>query len=234
MVLMMDTWIEQWDTAMGIAPQLSTFFSSPEARTVLREFESCGNTMGDVEVLAFLLVVYVWPETEWKKRRRPSPQTLKATARSLEQCRRKVATLADTGLLGSPSVVRETCDRLQQWATHLTEQARGWPMVSIGRLSMGGTPPAAKRHRAKRQVVSFLTHYFHTLGCPTPPWRIITRFLILAKLARSTATDQRISTFWSNVTRREHRTGRMEPLAPHQHDQLQLFEYFKKQVWSRA
>jgi hypothetical protein len=216
---------------MGVAPRLSHFFSSPEARTVLREFQSCASTQGDVEVLAFLLIFYVWPETE-RKKRRPSPQTLKATARSLDQCRRRVATLVDTCLLGVPEAVQQTCDRLQQWATHLTAEARGLPMVSIGTISMGATPPAAKRHRAKRQVVFFLTHYFHTLGCPTPPWRIITQFLILAKLAPSTATDQRIATWWSNVTRREHRTERTVPLAPYQQDQLRLFEHFKNHVWS--
>ena len=227
---MMDRWIERWETAMGIAPRLSTFFSSSEAHAVLREFESCANTKGDVEVLAFLLIVYVWPETAWK--RRPSSQTLKATARSLEQCRRRVATLIGTGLLGVPEAVQQTCDRLQQWATHLTEQARGWPMVSIGTLSIGGAPPAAKRHRAKRQVVFFLTHYFHTLGCSTPPWRIITRFLILANLAPSTATDKHIATWWSNVLRREHRSEGAEPLVPYQQDQLKLFEHFKDHVWS--
>jgi hypothetical protein len=228
---MMDTWIEQWDIAMGVAPRLSTFFSSPEARTVLREFESCATTKGDVEVLAFLLIFYVWPETEWK-RRRPSPQELKETARALEQCSRRVATLVGTGLLGVPDAVQQTCDRLQEWATHLTAQARGWPMVSMGNLWIGATPPAAKRHRAKRQVVFFLTHYFHTLGCATPPWRIITRFLILAKLAPSTATDKHIATWWSTVLRREHRTGGAESLAPYQQDQLRLFEHFRDQVWS--
>lgn len=228
---MMETWIKRWETAMGVAPHLSAFFSVPEARAVLREFKSCASTQGDVEVLAFLLIFYVWPETAWKKRR-PSPQTLKATARSLEQCSRRVATLIGTGLLGVPEAVQQTCDRLQQWATHLTAQTRGWPMVSIGTISMGGTPPAAKCHRAKRQVVFFLTHYFHTLGCAAPPWRIITRFLILAKLARSTETDQRIATWWSNVTRREHRTGGAEPLVPYQQDQLKLFEHFKDHVWS--
>jgi hypothetical protein len=227
---MMDTGIKRWETAMGVAPRLSSFFSSPEARAVLREFKSCANTEGDVEVLAFLLIFYVWPETAWK--RRPSPQRLKETARCLEQCSRRVATLIGTGLLGVPEAVQETCDRLQQWATHLTAQARGWPMVSIGTLSMGGTPPAAKRHRAKRQVVFFLTHYFHTLGCSAPPWRIITRFLILAKLAPSTATDKHIATWWSNVLRREHRTGGAEPFVPYQHDQLKLFEHFKDHVWS--
>jgi hypothetical protein len=229
--MMDDRWVKRWDTVMGVAPRLRTFFSSPEARRVLREFQSCANTEGDVEVLAFLLIVYVWPEIEWKKKG-PSPQRLKATARSLDQCRLRVAQLIGTGLLGSPEVVQQTCNQLQQWTTHLTAEARGWPMVSIGTFSIGGAPPAAKRHRAKRQVVFFLTHYFHTLGCPTPPWRIITRFLILAKLARSTATDQRIATWWSNVTRREHRTGGAEPLAPYQQAQLMLFEDIKNQVWS--
>jgi hypothetical protein len=228
---MMDTWIKRWETAMGVAPRLSTFFSSPEARTILREFKSCANTEGDVEVLAFLLIFYVWPETEWKKRR-PSPQRLKETARCLEQCSRRVAQLIGTGLLGVPEAVQQTCDRLQQWATHLTEQARGWPMVSIGTLSMGGTPPAAKRHRAKRQVVFFLTHYFHTLGCSAPPWRMIIRFLILAKLAPSTARNKGIATWWSNVLQREHRTGGAEPLVPHQQAQLMLFEDIKNHVWS--
>lgn len=99
---------------------------------------------------------------------------------------------------------------------------------------MGGTPPAAKRHRAKRQVVFFLTHYFHTLGCPAPPWRIITRFLILAQLAPSTATDKHIGTWWSNVLQREHRKERRVSLVPYQEDQLKLFELIKHHVWSGA
>ena len=80
--MMDDRWIERWETGIGVAPRLSTFFSSPEARTILREFKSCANTEGDVEVLAFLLIFYVWPEQG--RTRRPSPQTLKHTARSLE------------------------------------------------------------------------------------------------------------------------------------------------------
>jgi hypothetical protein len=231
---MMETWIRRWEVKWGLAPRLSDFFSTPDARTVLREFDSCAGIKGDGEVLAFLLIVYVWPETEWKTMRRPSPQTLKATARSLDQCRRNIATLADTGLLGSPKIVRKTCDRLQEWAAHLTAEARGRPMISMGTFTIGGAPPAAKRHRAKRQVVSFLTHYFHTLGCSAPPWRLITRFLILATLAPSTARHQRIATWWSNTLQREHRTGRMEPLAPYQDDQFQLFEHFKDHVWSHA
>lgn len=227
-----DRWIERWDTGIGVAPRLSTFFSSPDARTVLREFKSYANTTeGDVEVLAFLLIFYVWPETD-RKTGRPSPEVLKATARSLEQCSRRVATLADTGLLGVPDAVRQTSDQLQQWATHLTLEARGWPMVPMGEFHIGAIPPAAKAQRARRQVVSFLTHYFHTLGCSAPPWRLITRFLILTTLAPSTATDQGIGTWWSNTLGREHRTGRMEPLVPYQDDQFKMFEYFKNHVWS--
>ena len=227
---MMDRWIERWETAMGVAPRLRNFFSSPEARTVLREFKSCADTKGDVEVLAFLLIFFVWPETEWK--RRPSHQTLRETARSLEQCRRRVATLVGTGLLGAPEAVTQTCDKLQQWAAHLNAQVGAMPMVRIGKILIGGTPPAPKRHRAKRQVVFFLTHYFHTLGGPTPPWRLITKFLVLAKLTPSTATDKHIATWWSNVIRREHRTEGSEPLAPYQEDQVTLFEHFKAHVWS--
>jgi hypothetical protein len=227
---MMDTWIERWETALGVAPRLRNFFSSPEARTFLREFKSCADTEGDVEILAFLLIYYVWPEIEWKTR--PSRQALRETARSLEQCSRRVATLVGTGLLGSSESVKQTCDRLQQWPTHLTAQASVMPMVRIGKMSMGRTPPTAKRHRAKRQVVFFLTPYFYTLGCPAPPWRILTKFLILAHLAPATATDKHIATWWSNVIRREHRTGGSEPLVPYQEAQLMLFEHFKALVWS--
>jgi hypothetical protein len=228
---MMDKRIEQWETASGVAPRLSHFFSSPEAHTVFREFESCGNAMGDVEVLAFLLIFYVWPETE-RETRRPSPQRLKEAARSLEQCSRKVATLADTGLLGSPEAVQQTCDRLQQWATHLTLEARGWPIVSMGHFLIGVTPPAAKRHRAKRQVISFLTYYFETLGCAVPPWRLITHFLILTSLAPATARDKHIATWWSNVQQREHRRAGTEPLTSLQESQLILFKHFKDLVWA--
>ena len=226
----MEKWIERWEIVLGVAPRLHDFFSSSEARTILREFESCAETKGDVEVLAFLLIFYVWPETE--RKRRPSCQTLREVARSLKQSSRKIATLADTGLLGSPETVQQTCDRLQQWATHLTAQARGTPMVMMGNIAMGSPPPAPKRHRAKRQVVFFLTHYFLTLGCSVPPWHVITQFLILTNLAPATATDKHIATWWSNVTQRVMRIEGIDDLAAHQHDHLKWFEDFKVYVWS--
>ena len=227
---MMETWITRWEVACGVAPRLSRFFASPAARTLLREFQSCAKATGDVEVLAFLLIFSVWPEHA--STNRPSPQMLKATARSLDQCRRRVAKLVNTGLLGVPEAAKQTCDRLEQWSTHLTAEARGWPMVTMGRFAVGARPTTGKRHRAKRQVVEFLTHYFATLACPAPPWRIITRFLMLANLAPSTATDKHLATWWSNVLRREHRTGDVEALARYQADQLRLFEHLKHDVWS--
>jgi hypothetical protein len=81
-------------------------------------------------------------------------------------------------------------------------------------------------------VVFFLTHYFHTLGSSVPPWRTITKFLVLAKLTPSTAKDKQIATWWSTVIRREHPTEGSEPLAPYQQDQVTLFEHFKAHVWS--
>lgn len=228
--MMDDRWIERWETSIGVAPQLSTFFSSREAHTILREFKSYAKAEGDVEVLAFLLIFYVWPEQG--RTRRPSPVTLKRIARSLKACSRHLATLAGTGLLGVPDTVQQTCDQLLQWAAHLTLEARGWPMTPIGELWIGTIPPAAKRHRAKRQTISFLTYYFETLGRPVPPWQLITRFLILTKLAPSTARHKHIASWWSNVQQREHRSARTEPLAPFQESQLILFKHFKEHVWS--
>jgi hypothetical protein len=227
--LMMERWIRRWETKWGLAPRLSEFFSTPDAHTVLRDFKSCANSAeGDVEILAFLLIIYVWPEQG--RTRRPSPQALKHIARSLKACSRSLATLAGTGLLSVPETVRQTCDQLQQWAAHLTLEARGWPMTPIGSLWIGSMPPAAKRHRAKRQVISFLTYYFQTLGC-TESWRLITRFLILANLAPATAKHKNISTWWSNVQQREKRRAGTEPLAPFQESQLLLFQHFKELVW---
>lgn len=228
--MMDDRWIERWETKWGLAPRLSDFFSTPDARTVLRELHSCAGMKGDAEVLAFILVFYVWPKQG--RTRRPSPQTLKGIARSLKTCSGHLETLAGTGLLGVPETTQQTCDQLRQWAAHLILEARGWPMTAIGELWIGTIPPAAKRHRAKRQTISFLTYYFKTLGRPVPPWGLITRFLILTKLAPSTASDKHISTWWSNVQRREHRRARTEPLAPFQESQLILFAHFKEQVWA--
>jgi hypothetical protein len=228
--MMDDRWIERWETKWGLAPRLSDFFSTPDARTVLRELGSCAGMKGDAEVLAFILIFYVWPEQG--RTRRPSPRTLKHMARSLKLCSRHLATLAGTGLLGVPDTVQQTCDQLRQWAAHLTLEARGWPMTPIGQLWIGTLPPAAKRHRAKRQTISFLTYYFKTLGRPAPPWQLITRFLILTKLIPSTARHNSIATWWSNVQRREHRSARATPLAPFQESQLVLFQDFKDQVWS--
>ena len=227
---MMETWIRRWETKWGLAPRLSNFFSTPDARTVLREFDSCAGIKGDGEVLAFLLICYVWPEQG--RTRRPSPQSLKRTAWSLKACSRNLATLAGSGVLGVPETVQQTCDHLLRWAAHLTLEARGWPMTPIGELWIGTLPPAAKRHRAKRQVISFLTYYFETLGCAVPPWRLITRFLILANLAPAIARDKHIATWWSNVLQREHRRAGTEPLASFQESQLTLFAHFKELVWA--
>jgi hypothetical protein len=183
-----------------------------------------------VEVFAFLLIFFVLREQP--RTRRPSPQMLKQTARSFKACSRGLARLADTGLLGSPGTVQHTRDQLEQWATHLREQARGSPMVPIGKIWIGDSPLAAKRHRAKRRVVSFLTYYFHTLGCTVPPWRIITQFLIFANLAPSKTTDKDIATYWSNVIRRDDRKKGPQALAPYQGTLLQLYEDLKRQVWS--
>jgi hypothetical protein len=227
---MMETWIQRWETKWGLAPRLSDFFSTPDARRVLRELDSCAGTKGDSEVLAFLLIIYVWPDQG--RTRRPSPQALKHIARSLKACSRSLATLAGTGLLGVPETVQQTSNQLLQWAEHLRLESRGWPMTPLGELWIGTIPPAAKRHRAKRQVVFFLTHYFHTLGCSVTPWRIITQFLILAQLAPLSATEQRIATWWSNVQQREYRKADTEPLASFQESQLILFQHFKELVWA--
>ena len=74
---------ERWETAMGVAPRLSAFFSSPEARTVLREFKSCANTEGDAEVLAFLLICLCVARNKWKDQTAITPDA-QTTARSLE------------------------------------------------------------------------------------------------------------------------------------------------------
>jgi hypothetical protein len=111
----------------------------------------------------------------------------------------------------------------------LRAQAREAPetAVMMGRSWMSGRPPGPKR-----QVVFFLTSYFHTLGCAVPPWPIITQFLMLTHLAPATATEKHIATWWSNVTRRVMRTEGTEDLAAHQHDHLKWFEDFKVSVWS--
>ena len=129
-------------------------------------------------------------------------------------------------------MVQQTCDQLRQWAAHLTLEARGWPITPIGEFWIGTIPPAAKRHRAKRQVIAFLTYYFETLGCAVPPWRLITRFLILVNLAPATANHKHIATWWSNVQQREKRRVGTEPLASSQESQLILFQHVKEQVWS--
>ena len=51
----------------GSVPSAQRLFFLPEARTVFREFQSCANTEGDGEVLAFLLIFYVWPEKNGRR-----------------------------------------------------------------------------------------------------------------------------------------------------------------------
>ena len=68
----------------------------------------------------------------------------------------------------------------------------------------------------------------------TTPWQLITRFLILAKLAPSTADEQGHRDCWSNILWREHRADGAEQLTSSQADQLRLFEQVKNQIWSSA
>lgn len=192
-MVMMDQQIKRWGDRYGVVPRLSDFFVSPEAQTLLRDFASCAEVEGDVEVLAFLLIFYVWPEAEI---RRASHRALGRTARSLEDSSRRLRELTETRLLDSPEQIKQTSDRLHRWATQLTAQASGVPAVMVGPNTwIAQNPPAAKRHRAKRRVVFFLTYYFHTLGCRTPPWQLITQFLILAKLLPSTTSEKQLATW---------------------------------------
>jgi hypothetical protein len=216
-----------------VAPRLSDFFASPEARTLLRDFVSSADAQGDVEVLAFLLMFYIWPEQEAIKR--PARQALKETARSLEDSSRRLRDLTETRLSDSPEHIEQTSDRLHHWATQLTAQASGVPAVTIGpNIWIAQKPPAAKRHRAKRRVVFFLTYYFHRLGCRTPPWQLITRFVILAKLLPSTTSEKQVATWWSNVIQRHQRGRGADPLPPFQQAQFTLFEHLKEEVWSAS
>jgi hypothetical protein len=230
-MVMMDQQIKRWEDRYGVPPRLSDFFASPEARTLLRDFLSCADVEGDVEVLAFLVMFYVWPEQEGIKR--PARQRLRETARSLEDASRRLRELTETRLLDSPEQIKQTSDRLHCWVTQLRAQASGVPAVTIGPNTwIAQNQPAAKRHRAKRRVVFFLTYYFHTLGCRTPPWQLITRFLILAKLLPSTTSEKQVATWWSNIIQRHQRGRGADPLAPFQQAQFTLFEHLKEEVWS--
>jgi hypothetical protein len=229
----MDEWISRWENHFGVAPRLSQFFARPEARALVRTFESEADVRGDVEVLAFLLIVFVWPEEEWQKQ--PSGPAVQEAIRHLEQVRRSLDAVSNTGWLGTAERVHEMRDLLGQWADILRGRIQYMSSVTIGTLTIGGKPPAQGRQRAKRTVVFFLTSYFETLGYCRTPWDQISQFVILCGLAPPKTTPKEVGTWWSTVLTRHRRAhGDAEPLEPVQQDLFQLFQYYKAVVWSPA
>lgn len=230
---MMDEWISRWETTFGVAPRLSQFFARPEARVLRRAVESEAEIRGDVEVFAFLLVVCVWPEEAWQKQ--PSESAVHESIRALEQARRSLGSVSNTGWLGTSERVHEIRDLLGQWARILRDRIQYGSSITVGTQTIGGKPPARGRQRAKRTVVFFLTSYFKTLGYRRPPWDQITRFLFLCRLVPQKTTAKEVGTWWSTVlTRHRRQHGRAEPLEPAHQGLLQLFLQYKAMAWSSA
>jgi hypothetical protein len=228
--MMMDTWISRWEARFGVAPRLSEFFADSEARAFLRDFESGADVQGDVEVLAFLLIFMVWPDREWQKQ--PSRPVVQETVRDLEQARRSLGRVSETGWLGTPQRVKEVQEVLRQWAGVLRARATFMPSITVGTITTGGHPPVRGRQRGKRQVVFFLTYYFKMLGYRRPPWGLMTRFLILCRLVPRRTTAKDVATWWSTVLERHHRQKHDEPLAPVQESFLAWYQQCKASVWS--
>lgn len=229
----MEEWITRWETTFGVAPRLSQFFARPEARALFCAVESEAEVRGDVEVFAFLLIVFVWPEEEWQKQ--PSGSAVQESIRRLEQARRSLASMSNTGWLGTSERVSEVRDLLGQWAGILRARMQYGSSVTVGTQTIGGNPPVRGRQRGKRKVVFFLTHYFKTLGYRRTPWDQVTRFLILCHLVPKRTKAKEVATWWSTVRQRHRRQhGCAEPLEPAQQGLLQLFHHYKARVRSSA
>lgn len=231
--IMMEEWISRWETTFGVAPRLSQFCARPEARALRRALESEAEIPGDVEVFAFLLVVCVWPEEEWEKQ--PSDSAVQDAIRHLEQARRSLGSVSNTGWLGIFDRVHEIRDLLGQWARILRVRRQYGSSITVGTQTIWGKPAARGRQRAKRTVVFFLTYYFKTLGYRRTPWDQIARFLFLCGLAPNESMGKAVGTWWSTVLKRHGRQhGDAEPLEPAQQGLLQLFQHYKAVVWSSA
>lgn len=229
----MEEWIIRWETTFGVAPRLSQFFASLEARALLRAVESEGEVPGDVEVFAFLLIIFVWPEEEWQKQ--PSWSAVLESIRCLEQAQQSLEPVTNTGWLGSRERVHEVQGLWGQWAGILRARMQYRSSVTVGRQAIWGNPPARGRHRGKRRVVFFLVHYFQTLSYRRTPWDQIVRFLILCGLVDQGTTGKEVGTWWSTVRdRHQRRYGLAEPLAPAQEGLLLLFQDCKAWVWASA
>lgn len=231
--IVMEEWISRWETTFGVTPRLSQFFARPEARALCRAVESEAEIRGDVEVFAFLLIVFVWPEEEWEKQ--PSGPAVQEAIRDLEQARRSLGSVSNTGWLGAPERVHEVRDLLGQWARILRVRIQYGSSITVGTQTIWGKPPARGRQRAKRSVVFFLTSYFKTLGYRRTPWDQITRFLFLCRLVPQKTTAKEVGTWWSTLLKRHERQhGSAEPLEPAQQGLLQLFQHYKTMAWSSA
>lgn len=230
---MMEEWIGRWEITFGVAPRLSQFFAKPEARALRRAVESEAEIPGDVEVFAFLLIVCVWPEEEWEKQ--PSGSAVQEAIRHLEQTRRSLESVSNTGWLGIFERVHEIRDLLVQWARILRSRIQYGSSITVGTQTIWGKPPARGRQRAKRTVVFFLTYYFKTLGFRRTPWNQITRFLFLCSLVPNESMGKEVGTWWATVLKRHERQhGEVEPLEPAQQGLFQLFQYYKDVAWSSA
>jgi hypothetical protein len=200
---------------------------------LVRTFESEADVRGDVEVFAFLLIVFVWPEEAWQKQL--SDSAMHKSIRQLEQVRRSLDSVSNTGWLGTAERVHEIRDLLGQWADILRGRIQYMSSVTVGTLTIGGKPPAQGRQRAKRTVVFFLTSYFKTLGYRRTPWDQVSQFVILCGLVPQKTTPKDLGTWWSTVLARHRRAyGDAEPLEPVQQGLFQLFQYYQAVVWSPA
>jgi hypothetical protein len=220
----MESWISQWERYFVIAPRFTEFFSTAQGRELIQTFPG---PKVEAEVLAFLLIRVVWSQEKLAKMM--SKPDREAMARNLANARRTLQQLHKTPMIGPTEEVTATIQRLEQWE----RQLKSMPLVSVGPGRwIGGEPPARGRHRAKRQVVFFMTRYFYERGIDPPPWSFITAFLCAARLVSAGTNPKTVATWWSNICSRE--VSSDNPIEPHQDSWLRLYAEEQRSVHDAA
>ena len=195
----MEKWIQQWEYSFGVAPRLSEFFSSPGGKDLLKEFvtKKEGRTDADPQILAFLLVFWIWPGIDLECM--PSREEQKQEMKTVKKAVRSLRTSERSGLVTGSQEGSVTSDELKGCVRNLEKQLQFPPSVLMGNLRFSGSFLNKKRESVRTYAVMILTGYFEYLNWPKPPWKIITKFLVLTGLVKKNSSSKHIASWWSKT-----------------------------------
>lgn len=218
-------WISQWGRAYQVETRLRQAFATARGRKLLKWFEA---KKLDPDVLAFALIVLVWPVQAARKV--PSPAIWRD---GVQWCRQAAQWLRAYGTACHLFDVEKITRELEQYAGILEREQM---MVSVGNVTVGLSLPFVKsrsrRDVAKQHALALLTGYFkslpddrHAKYAEHPPWEPITDFLVVAELISADRTPQKVASVWATAMKRNR--DAMQTFPDYQAELLTIFAMMK-------